>query len=83
MNRWLWKIGEILAAVMVAAFLIVPSHYEVKFVKGFYAGNPLLCILWLAFVGMFFIAAIIHAVQERQKKKAKTASVRASFDRLR
>jgi hypothetical protein len=83
MSRWLWKICEVLTGVVLAAFVIVPSHYELEFVKGFYTGNPLLCVLWLVFGAALVIATIIHAIQERQKKKAKAASVRASFDRFR
>jgi len=83
MSRWLWNICEVLAGIAVTAFVIVPSHYEIEFVKGFYAGNPLLCVLWVVFVTAFLIAAIIHAIKERQEKKAKAASVQASFDRFR
>ncbi|MGZ4870949.1 MAG: hypothetical protein ACXVK3_03525 [Candidatus Angelobacter sp.] len=71
MGRWLWKIAEVLSAVVMGIFILVPSRMENEFFSNLYAEKPVLCIELLAASGILIIPTFIHAIVEQRRKKAR------------
>jgi hypothetical protein len=69
MRRSLWKIGEILVALGIVLFIVVPSRFEGEFVRQLYATNPILCFVLLTASGVFLVAIAVHGIRERRSKK--------------
>jgi branched-subunit amino acid ABC-type transport system permease component len=83
MQRWLWKIVEILAAAILLVFMLVPTYLEKEFVRDLYTEHPVLCVMLLVAGSAFVIATLVHwVVEEQRKKKSEKTKAMSGNDML-
>jgi hypothetical protein len=81
-NRWLRTMSRCLLALMTGILVVVPSHYEIEFVRSFYSNSPAFCMLFLIAVVALVIITVWLArpwPNENQQEKPQAFSKRGTL----